>query len=212
MKTIALKADARKGLGKAETKQVRAEGKVPCVIYGGKENKHFAIYQADFKKLVYTDQSYKVQIDFDGQIYIAILKDLQFHPVSEEIIHADFLEIDESKAVNTTLPINMEGVAPGVKAGGRLIKKYRKLKVKGLISDLPEFLTANIDELELGQSIRVRDIKAEGFEILDSPENAVISCKMTRAAVSASGDEEGEGEEGEEGAAEGEEGAEGAES
>ena len=116
MKTIALKADARTGLGKAETKQVRAEGKVPCVIYGGKENKHFAIYQADFKKLVYTDQSYKVQIDLDGQLLVAILKDLQFHPVSEEITHADFLEIDVTKTVDTTLPINVEGVAPGVKA------------------------------------------------------------------------------------------------
>ena len=197
MKTIALKGDARTGLGKAETKLVRAAGKVPCVIYGGKENKHFAVYQADFKKLVYTDQSYKVQIDLDGKQHIAILKDLQFHPVSEEISHADFLEIDVTKAVNTTLPIKIEGTAPGVRSGGRLIKKYRKLRVNGLIADLPEFLIANIDALELGDSIRVRDLTTEGFDILEAPENAVISCKMTRAAISASGEEGEEGAEGE---------------
>jgi large subunit ribosomal protein L25 len=126
-----------------------------------------------------------------------ILKDLQFHPVSEEISHADFLEIDVTKAVNTTLPIKIEGTAPGVRSGGRLIKKYRKLRVNGLIADLPEFLIANIDALELGDSIRVRDLTTEGFDILEAPENAVISCKMTRAAISASGEEGEEGAEGE---------------
>lgn len=196
MKTIALKGDARPGLGKALTKQIRNEGKVPCVLYGGKENKHFAIYQADFKNLIYTDQSYKVQIDYDGKKHIAILKDIQFHPVSEEIIHADFLEIDESKPVTVSLPIKVEGIAPGVRAGGKLIKKYRKLTVKGLLKNLPEYITANIDTLELGSSVKVRDIEVEGFEVLDAPENAVISCKMTRAAISASGDAaDAEGEE-----------------
>lgn len=202
MKTIALKGDARPGLGKALTKQIRNEGKVPCVLYGGKENVHFAVYQADFKNLVYTDQTYKVQIDFDGNTYLAIVKDIQFHPVSEEIIHVDFLEIDEKKPVTVSLPIKIEGVAPGVRAGGKLIKKYRKLTVKGLLENLPEFIVANIDSLELGSSLKVKDIEVEGFEVLDSPANAVISCKMTRAAISASGgasdsDDEEEGEEAE---------------
>lgn len=212
MKTIAIKGDVRTEMGKAATKQIRAAGMVPCVVYGKDQHVHFSTYQADFKNLVYTNNTYKVLLDVDGKKYNAILQDLQFHPVSEDILHADFLEVSEEIPVTVELPLKMEGTSPGVRGGGRIQMKYRKLKIKGLLKDIPEFVLANISSLDLGQSLRVRDVSVTNCELLDAPENAIISCKMTRAAISAAGDDELEGEEGaEEGAeapAEGEAAAE----
>lgn len=185
MKTILLKAENRKELGSREAKALRHEGKVPCVMYGQGEPIHFAVYAADFKNLVYTPNVFKVKIDVEGKSYDAILADMQFHPVSEVILHADFYEVDPSKAVIMNIPIAVEGNAPGVRAGGKLVRKMAKIRVRGLIANLPDFIPVSIDSLEIGQSIKVRDLNADGFEILDARENAVVSCKMTRAAMQA---------------------------
>jgi large subunit ribosomal protein L25 len=185
MKTILLKAEERKTLGTKESKALRSEGKVPCVMYGLSEPRHFAVYAADFTHLVYTPSVYKVQLDIDGNQYNAIMADLQFHPVSEVILHADFYEVDPSKAVLMNIPIQIEGNAPGVRAGGKLVKKIAKLRVRGLIGNLPDSIPVNIDTLEIGQSVKVKDLSVNGFEILDSKENAIVSCKITRAALQA---------------------------
>lgn len=202
MKTIALKGEPRTDLGKSATKAVRAAGQVPCVLYGSGENKHFSIYESDFKNLVYTPNTYLVRLDVDGKQVIAKLQDMQFHPVSEAILHADFYELDLSKPVSIKVPINVVGVAPGVLAGGKLQVKMRKLLVRGLVTDLPESIDVSIDALEIGKSARVRDLSVPNVELLDTPENSVVSVVVTRAARSAAMGEDGLEEEGTEEATE----------
>ncbi|MEY3982752.1 MAG: hypothetical protein RL160_309 [Bacteroidota bacterium] len=185
MKTILLKAESRQSLGTKEAKALRSEGKVPCVMYGMGEPRHFAVYAADFTNLVYTPNVYKVQLDIDGTHHNAIMADIQFHPVSEVILHADFFEVDPNKPVLMNIPVQIEGNAPGVRAGGKLVKKIAKLRVRGLIGNLPDAIPVNIDTLEIGQSVKVKDITVSGFEVLDAKENAIVSCKITRAAMQA---------------------------
>ena len=186
MKTILLKGEMRSEVGTRTAKALRNEGKVPCVLYSeGKEATHFAIYQADFKNLVYTPNVYKVRLDLDGKNHEAILQDIQFHPVSDAIIHADFMAVDASKKVIMDIPIRVVGNSPGVRAGGKLVTKINRLRVRGLIADLPDFIDVAIDTLEIGQSAKVRQISVENLEILDAKENAIVSVKTTRALMQA---------------------------
>jgi large subunit ribosomal protein L25 len=186
MKTILLKGESRGELGTRTAKALRSEGKVPCVIYSeGKEATHFAIYQADFKNLVYTPNVYKVRINLDGQNHEAILQDIQFHPVSDAILHADFMTVDANKKVVMEVPIRVVGNSPGVRGGGKLVVKINRLRVRGLIADMPDFIDVNIDALEIGQSAKVRQISIDKLEILDAQENAIVSVKTTRALMQA---------------------------
>ena len=186
MKTILLKGESRGELGTRTAKALRSEGKVPCVIYSeGKEATHFAIYQADFKNLVYTPNVYKVRINLDGQNHEAILQDIQFHPVSDAILHADFMTVDANKKVVMEVPIRVVGNSPGIRGGGKLIVKINRLRVRGLIADMPDFIDVTIDTLEIGQSAKVRQISLENLEILDAQENAIVSVKTTRALMQA---------------------------
>ncbi|MDG1755885.1 MAG: 50S ribosomal protein L25 [Bacteroidia bacterium] len=185
MKVIALKGDVRDGLGKSATKKVRKEGKVPCVIYGKNENLNFSVYQADFKHLVYTPNTFLVQVSVGGNVKLAKVQELQFHPVSEDIIHADFYEVDDKSPLSISVPVKIVGNSPGVIAGGKLQLKIKKLSVSGLIADLPEFIEVNIDELEIGKSVKVKDIQVDKLQLLDSENNSIVSCVVTRAARSA---------------------------
>jgi large subunit ribosomal protein L25 len=186
MKTILLKGESRGELGTRTAKALRSEGKVPCVIYSeGKEATHFAIYQADFKNLVYTPNVYKVRINLDGQNHEAILQDIQFHPVSDAILHADFMTVDANKKVVMEVPIRVVGNSPGVRGGGKLVVKINRLRVRGLIADMPDFIDVNIDALEIGQSAKVRQISIDKLEVLDAQENAIVSVKTTRALMQA---------------------------
>jgi large subunit ribosomal protein L25 len=185
MKTILLKGEKRSDIGTKSSKELRTEGKVPCVLYGKDTLEHFFIYEADFKNLVYTPNTYKVKLDVQGDTYNAILQDIQFHPVSDVILHADFFKVEPSKPVSIQIPIDIVGNAPGVRAGGKLVKKISKMQVKGLINHLPDSIEVNISKLELGQSVKVKDLQVEGFEILDAQENAIVTCKMTRASIAA---------------------------
>ena len=189
MKTILLKGESRGELGTRTAKALRSEGKVPCVIYSeGKEATHFAVYQADFKNLVYTPNVYKVRINLDGQNHEAILQDIQFHPVSDAILHADFMTVDANKKVVMEVPIRVVGNSPGVRAGGKLVTKINRLRVRGLIADMPDFIDVTIDTLEIGQSAKVRQIEVVNLEILDAKENAIVSIKTTRALMQAAAD------------------------
>ncbi len=186
MKTILLKGEMRSEVGTRTAKVLRNEGKVPCVLYSeGKEATHFAIYQADFKNLVYTPNVYKVRLDLDGKNHEAILQDIQFHPVSDAIIHADFMAVDASKKVVMDIPIRVVGNSPGVRAGGKLVTKINRLRVRGLIADMPDFIDVTIDTLEIGQSAKVRQISVDNLEILDAKENAIVTVKTTRALMQA---------------------------
>ncbi|MDG1045639.1 MAG: 50S ribosomal protein L25 [Bacteroidia bacterium] len=194
MKVIALKGDVRDGLGKSATKKVRKEGKVPCVIYGKNENVNFSVYQADFKHLVYTPNTFLVQVSVGKNIKLAKVQEMQFHPVSEDIIHADFYEVDDKSPLSISVPVKIVGNSPGVIAGGKLQLKIKKLNVSGLIADLPEFIEVDINDLEIGKSVKVKDIQVDKLQLLDSENNSIVSCVVTRAARSAA-DGEGEGEE-----------------
>jgi len=183
MKTVALTGELRTELGSKSSRTLRNEGKVPCVLYGGSELVHFFIYSPDFKNLVYTPNTYKVQLTIDGKKYQAILQDMQFHPVNEAIIHADFLLVDDNKQVTVSIPVKVTGNSPGVRSGGKLIQKIQRLKVRGLITNIPDFAQVNIDALDLGQSIKVKQLDIPNIEILDSKDNAIVSVKMTRNVV-----------------------------
>ena len=185
MKVIALKGDVRDGLGKSATKKVRKEGKVPCVIYGKNENLNFSVYQADFKHLIYTPNTFLVQVSVGGNVKLAKVQELQFHPVSEDIIHADFYEVDDKSPLSISVPVKIVGNSPGVIAGGKLQLKIKKLNVSGLIADLPEFIEVDINDLEIGKSVKVKDIQVDKLQLLDSENNSIVSCVVTRAARSA---------------------------
>jgi large subunit ribosomal protein L25 len=185
MKVIALKGDPREGLGKSATKKVRSEGKVPCVIYGKGENHHFSVYQADFKNLIFTPNTYLVQVTVGDMVKLAKVQELQYHPVSEDIIHADFYEVDADNPISIALPVKVVGSSPGVIGGGKLQVKIKKLMVSGLVSDLPEFIEVSLDTLEIGKSVKVGEISVDKLTLLDSPNNSIVSCIVTRAAKSA---------------------------
>lgn len=189
MKTLAMFGYLRDGVGKSSTKTLRNEGKVPCVLYGGKENVNFSMYSEDFKNLVYTPNTYKVQLDINGAIYKAVLKDIQYHPVNDSILHADFLAIHDDKPVEMMIPVKFVGNSVGVRAGGKLIVKSKKLRVKALPANLPDSIEINIETLDIGNSIKVADVKSENLVLLDSPNNPIVSIKTTRAAQSAAAEE-----------------------
>ena len=186
MKSVALFGYSRTEVGKVSTKALRTEGKVPCVMYGGGNHIHFTVYEPDFKLLVYTPNTYKVKLDIDGKTYKCILKDISFHPVNDSILHADFLEIEDNKPVEIGVPVKLVGNSVGVRAGGKLVVKSKKLRVKALPMLLPDFIEINIDNLEIGKSIKVGDLaRIENLTLLDSPNNPVVSVVTTRAVMEA---------------------------
>jgi large subunit ribosomal protein L25 len=189
MKSVAMFGYLRDGVGKSSTKAIRNEGKVPCVLYGGSEHIHFSMYAQDFKSLVYTPNTYKVKLEIEGKIYRSILKDIQFHPVNDSIMHADFLEIQDDKPIALQIPVKFEGNSVGVRAGGKLIVQSKKLNVKALPGQMPDYITVNIDNLDIGKSIKVGEIKVENMTILDAPNNPIVTVKTTRAAQSAASEE-----------------------
>jgi large subunit ribosomal protein L25 len=191
MKTIAMFGNARTTVGKVSTKTLRAEGKVPCVLYGGKENIQFSMYEPDFKMLVYTPNTYKVKLDIDGKTYYAFLKDIQFHPVNDTILHVDFLEISDNKPVEVSVPVRLVGNSIGVRQGGKLLVKAKKLRVRALPNQLPDAIELNIETLEIGKSMKVADVQAGGLQLLDSPNNPIVTIKTTRAAQEAAKGDEG---------------------
>jgi large subunit ribosomal protein L25 len=183
MKTVALTGELRSDLGSKYSRAMRNEGKVPCVLYGGGDHIHFFVYAPDFKALVYTPNTYKVQLTIEGKKYMAILHDMQFHPVNEAILHADFLAVDEKNPITVSIPVTVDGNSPGVRAGGKLIQKIQRLKIKGLIKDIPDSIVINIDGLDLGQSTKVKNVEVPNIQILDNKDNAIVSIKMTRNVV-----------------------------
>jgi large subunit ribosomal protein L25 len=180
MKTVSLSGSLRENVGKKDAKKNRREGKVPCVIYGGEKQIHIAIEEKSFKKIIFTPEVYLININVDGKEYQVVLQDIQYHPVNDSILHADFLEISPDKPVTIAIPVKFEGVAPGVLQGGRLVKKLRKVKVSGLAENLPDFIMLNIDKLNIGNSIRIKDVVYENLTLLDTPNAVIVAVKAAR--------------------------------
>jgi large subunit ribosomal protein L25 len=192
MKTIELKAAKRESFGKTATKQIRKEGNVPCVLYGGKETIHATALLKEFNKLIYTPDVHLVKLNIDGTSHDAIIQDVQFHPVTDDAIHIDFFQLFEDKPVTIEIPVKVKGLAAGVKAGGKLTIEKRKLKVKGLAKDLPTQLEIDITDLGLGKGIQVGHLNFKNLELLNNKNQVVVSVKLTRAARAAgtTGEEE----------------------
>ena len=183
MKSIEIKAVSRDQFGKKSSNSLRAEGNVPCVMYGGKENLHFYAHENAFRKLVYTPEVYLVNLIVDGNSYNAVMKDLQFHSVSDKLQHIDFMEVFEDKPVTISVPIKITGESAGVKAGGKLRIRRRSLKVKGLAKDLPDHLTIDISMLQIGESIKIGDLTFEKLEILDNKRSMVVGVAVSRVSL-----------------------------
>ncbi|MFA6127415.1 MAG: 50S ribosomal protein L25/general stress protein Ctc [Bacteroidales bacterium] len=185
MKTFDLKGTLRKELGKKATKKVRKEDSIPCVLYGIGEPIHFIANEKEYGKVIYTASSYQINLDIDGTVYPAIMREIQFHPVSDRPIHIDFIRIADGKPVIVSIPVRLEGFAKGVQQGGKLKLEMRRVTVKGIIDTIPDELLLDVTNIEVGQSIKVRDLSYPEFEILD-PKNAVLaSVKTTRVAKGA---------------------------
>ncbi|MEX1382445.1 50S ribosomal protein L25/general stress protein Ctc [Lutibacter sp.] len=204
MKSITITGSQRESVGKVSTKALRNAGKVPCVLYGGDKPLHFSADEVSFKNLVYTANVYTAMIEVDGTNYHAILQDIQFHPVSDKILHVDFYQLFDDKMVAMNIPVRLVGTSPGVVNGGSLSFAKRKLSVRALPADLPDFINADISKLKIGMKIVVSDLADEKFTILHPETTVVVQVRTARSAVMPEDDEEEEGEEGatEEGATE----------
>jgi len=195
MKSITIKGSKRESVGKVATKALRNAGKVPCVLYGGEKAIHFSADEVAFKKLVYTPNVYTATIELEsGEKFNAILQDIQFHPVSDRILHIDFYQLFDDKEVTMSIPVTLVGNAPGVIAGGSLRFPKRKLRVKGLPANLPDFINADISKLKIGSKLFITEIDNNGCTFLHPENTVVVQVRQSRNAVV----EEVEGEEEEE--------------
>lgn len=192
MKQISINGTARTDLGKKAAKAIRNSGNIPCVIYGEKKDEnglpvatHFIVSEKEINKIIYTPHIYLIDINIDGVDHKAILKETQFHPVKDNVLHVDFYEVHAEKPIVMGVPIAPQGLAEGVRAGGRLITMVRKLNVKALYSEIPEKLNIDVTKLQLGKSIKVGDLSFEGLELVTPKEVIVCTVKMTRAAMGA---------------------------
>jgi large subunit ribosomal protein L25 len=197
MKSITIKGSKRESVGKVATKALRNAGKVPCVLYGGEQALHFSADELSFKKLVYTPNVYTATIELEsGEKFNAILQDIQFHPVSDKILHIDFYQLFSDKEVTMDIPVKLVGNAPGVIAGGSLRFPNRTLKVKGLPDNLPDFISADISKLNIGDRVLISDVDANKCTLLHSDSMVVTQVRRARAVVEVEVEEE-EGEAGE---------------
>ena len=194
MKSFALGADVRE-TNKIANRALRNQGKVPCVLYGGEKQVYFSVSENDLNKLVNTPAVYIVEIDFEGTVYKAILQDIQFHPLTDRINHVDFLQVFEDKEVTMNIPVNFNGSAIGVKNGGNLVIRRRSIKTRALPSNLPDAIEVNIEDLKIGKTIFIGDIRNDNYTYLASDKAVVVSVKMARGAVLDDEEEDGEGEE-----------------
>ena len=197
MKSITINGSQRESVGKVSTKALRNAGKVPCVLYGGEKPIHFSVNELEFKDLVYTPNAHTAVIELeDGQKFEAVLQDIQFHPVTDSIFHVDFYQLFKDKPVTMDIPVILEGNSPGVRNGGRLLFRKRKLSIKALPDLLPDFITVNISKLRIGGTISVESLLSENYTILHPDNTSVVQVKASRTSVADDSEDEEEGAEG----------------
>ena len=185
MKSITIKGSERENVGKKATKAVRDAGMVPCVIYGGNQPVHFVADERAFKDLVYTPNAHTVVVELNGTSYNVIMQDIQFHPVSDKILHIDFFQLSDDKEIVMEVPVNVVGTSPGVLLGGVLNLNQRRLKVKALPKNLPDFVEANISELQMGNKLYVTKLATNNFKLMHPDNTVVCQVKISRAAMKA---------------------------
>ena len=210
MKSLAISVKKRENVGKSDSKALRNQGKVPCVLYGGEKQVCFYVHENDLRKLVYTSDIFLVDLDVEGTKTSCIMQDIQFHPVTDKILHVDFLEVFEDKEVTIGIPVILNGLAIGVRNGGNLLFRRKKIITRAFPANFPDAIEIDISELKIGQFIYIKDLKSDEYAFL-APDNAVVvGVKTARAAIEDEIEDEEETEEGateegatEEGAAEG---------
>ena len=185
MKSVQLSGSLRTNVGKVNAKAVREKGNVPCVIYGGKEQIHFEADIRAFKPVIFTPNAHIVEIDLGGKVYKTVLQEAQYHKINDKLIHADFLEIVDGKPVTANIPVVIVGQSEGVKKGGKLVLKMRKLKARGIADKLPDAIEIDITKLDIGDSVAVGDITVDGATLLNAKNVSVVSVTTTRAVAAA---------------------------
>jgi len=181
MKSIAISGSVRQNVGKRDAKELRYEGKIPAVLYGGKEQTHLAVSAADLKSVLYTADVVFVELDINGKKTRAIVQEAQFHPLTDLVTHVDFMELFDDKEVSVNIPIKLTGDSPGVKMGGKLVQKLRSLRVKALPNNLPQEIEVPMESLEVGKSFRVGQVSLENAKILNNADDTIVSVVMSRA-------------------------------
>ena len=199
MKSLAISVIEREKVGKSNTRSLRNQGNVPCVLYGGEKQVCFYAHENEFRNLVNTPDVYVVELDISGKKTRAIMKDIQFHPVTDRILHIDFLEVFEDKEITISIPVILNGLSIGVRNGGNLMFRRRKIITRGLIENMPDAIELDIEHLKIGQFIYIKDLDQDGCEFLAPDNSVVVGVKTARAAIEeeVEEDEELEGEEGE---------------
>lgn len=182
MKTFELSASARQDLGKKASKELRKGDNIPAVIYGANFNQSIVVTDDAVRKLIYSPDIFVVNMNIDGKATTCILKDIQFHPVTDRILHIDFLQVEEAKPIVIDVPVKLTGHAEGVKAGGKLSLEMRKIRVKGLYKNIPEFLSIDVTNLGLGKTLQIGQLSFDNLELMNAKNNVVAAVKLTRAA------------------------------
>ncbi len=183
MKSITIQGTKRESVGKKSTKALRDAELVPCVVYGGSETLNFSAEERAFKGLVYTPEAHTVSIELDGNTIPAVLQDIQFHPLTDKILHADFYQLSDDKPVVMEVPVRLTGRSKGVVAGGAMRQSFRKLKVKAIPGNLPDEIVVDVTPLKIGSKLYVGDIKVEGFTFMHPDNAVVVAVKMSRTAA-----------------------------
>src|SRR6201989_2993435 len=181
MKSIAISGTLRENVWKRDAKELRYQSLVPAVLYGGATQTHFSVSAADLRAVVYTPVVHFIDLTIAGVKSQAIIKDLQFHPLTEQIIHVDFLLLDEKKPITMEIPVKLTGTSPGVKTGGKLVQKLRKLRIKALPKDHLDVIEVSIEKLEVGKSVKVGELKFDNLTILNAKEDTIVSVTTSRA-------------------------------
>ena len=194
MKSVSISGSLRENVGKKDAKAQRNHGMIPCVIYGGKDQKMFVVDERQFKNILYTPEVKYAEVNIDGDVRNAIVQETQFHPITDRLMHVDFLEVVDGKPITIEIPFKVKGTSPGVLKGGLLKKRVRKLKVRGLLENIPEEITADISSLEINDMTKIGDIHVDNLEIVDNPNKVVLQVVPTRGSAAASSEEETEEE------------------
>lgn len=183
MKTLAINVKEREKVGKSNTRSLRNQGNVPCVLYGGEKQVTFYAHENEFRKLVYTPDIFIVELDIDGKKYNAIMQDIQFHPVTEKILHIDFLQVFDDKPVTVSIPVILNGIAEGVRQGGVMMFRRNKIITKGLVKDLPDAIELNIEHLKIGMFIYIQDLNIDGCQFIAPGNSVIVGVKTARTVV-----------------------------
>ena len=190
MKSVSISGSLRENVGKKDAKAQRSKGMIPCVIYGGKDQKMFVVDEREFKNLLYTPEVKYAEVNINGDVRRAIVQETQFHAITDRLMHVYFLEVVDGKPITIEIPFMVKGTSPGVLKGGLLKKRVRKLKVRGLLENIPENITADISSLDINDMTKIGDIHIDNLEIVDNPNKVVLQVVPTRGSAAATTDEE----------------------